>query len=86
MKILLKDPMKVEAVIKKITDKFPCEDDTFEKCYVSYIKALLYGGRTIILDVEYIYSNNIKDIASLIGYTIVDNLPTDTEFLNDTEW
>lgn len=86
MKILLKDPAKVEAVIKKITDKYPCEDDMFEKHYCSAIKALLYGGRTIILDVEYAYSNDIRNIASFISYTIVDNLPTDTKFLNDKEW
>lgn len=86
MKIILKDPAKVEAVIEKITDKFPCHNGLFMKYGVEALREGVSESNPMILNVDWGYNLEYNDIESKMGYYTLNDLPTDADFLNDKEW
>lgn len=85
MKILLKDPAKVDAVIRKIRGKFST-DETFVMFCVPYIKGKLEEGETVILNMDYAYDPHSQQVKVGLTYEIISEIPTDEEFINDKEW
>lgn len=85
MKILLKDPAKVDAVVEKIRGKF-ATDGTFVMFCVPYIKEKLQGGEMVILNMDYAYDPQSQQVKVGLTYEIISEIPTDTEFINDKEW
>lgn len=85
MKILLKDPAKVEAVIRKIKGKFDT-DETFVMFCVPYIREKLEEGESVILNMDYCYDPQSQRIKVALTYELLSDIPADEEFLNDKEW
>lgn len=86
MKILLKDPALVDAVIKKITKKYPCFQDGFMEYGVELLKEKASESDPIVLEVDWGWNPDHALIESQIGYTQFSGISTDTEFINDKEW
>lgn len=85
MKILLKDPTLVDAVIKKITDKYPCSCESFIKYCVPAIKKELHK-ESIFLNVEFGFDLQSQRITSKMYYDKISEIATDEGFINDKEW
>lgn len=86
MKILLKDPALVEAVIRKMTGKYPAADKEFAKHCVPYIEANLENGDMVLLNVTFRYDVQMQTIVADMYYDLLKEIPTDKDFLNDKEW
>lgn len=85
MKILLKDPSLVAAVIKKITDKYPCSCESFIKYCVPAIKEELHK-ESVFLNVEFGFDMQSQGITSKMYYDKISEIATDEGFLDDKEW
>lgn len=84
MKILLKDPAKVDAVIDRITDKYAVSQNFIKYCIPS-IREEIGEDNPIVLDIGFGYNPSLQMIEASLGYTPLADIPTDEEFLNDKE-
>lgn len=83
MKILLKDPALVDAVIEKVTRKYPCRQDMFLKYGVESIKRNVREDNPYILDVDFEFNGDTNNIVSKLGYIALSEIEIDTEYLNN---